>query len=352
MAGSTSSASTTTTRYSDHPRVGGEHHTSSRFFTRARGSSPRWRGAQPRGYPQQCRVRIIPALAGSTPLRYTRRSKATDHPRVGGEHFPGEGRSSCSSGSSPRWRGARLPRRGRGTALGIIPALAGSTGSSAPASTTQTDHPRVGGEHLNWQHCNRMTYGSSPRWRGARVRLSIEADGDRIIPALAGSTKVRPPASDNVSDHPRVGGEHAGLNWARLDANGSSPRWRGALPMTDHTETRGGIIPALAGSTRRSCNLPARSPDHPRVGGEHAVRKFRSAVENGSSPRWRGALRSRTGCVGIMRIIPALAGSTHKPDASEGITSDHPRVGGEHLALVALMRARSGSSPRWRGALA
>ena len=57
---------------SDHPRVGGEHWNAAAAVDSAIGSSPRWRGAllgQSGFTPQR---RIIPALAGSTPLTFLR----------------------------------------------------------------------------------------------------------------------------------------------------------------------------------------------------------------------------------------------------------------------------------------
>ena len=70
-----------------------------------------------------------------------------DHPRVCGEHEDFESRFGAYVGSSPRVRGA-LRRHGDGRLRrGIIPACAGST---APAWTTAgslRDHPRVCGEH-------------------------------------------------------------------------------------------------------------------------------------------------------------------------------------------------------------
>ena len=91
----------------DHPRMRGEHPTSSLSVLRLPGSSPHARGARPRGNPLRPAQGIIPACAGSTILwcslhRHTK-------------------------GSSPHARGALARALVRARALGIIPACAGST---------------------------------------------------------------------------------------------------------------------------------------------------------------------------------------------------------------------------------
>ena len=86
--------------------------------------------------------------------------------------------------------------------------------------------------------------------RGAQNNHLTRCQCDRIIPADAGSTgssRCRPAGG---SDHPRGCGEHYGNSPEAEADHGSSPRMRGAL--IDHYEVYGqeGIIPADAGSTR------------------------------------------------------------------------------------------------------
>ena len=51
---------------------------------------------------------------------------------------------------------------------------------------------------------------------------------------------------------------------------------------------------------------------------------------SGSSPHTRGA-RPRGGRGGVVsRIIPAYAGSTYRPGPLWHLSSDHPRIRGEH----------------------
>ena len=53
--------------------------------------------------------------------------------------------------------------------------------------------------------------GSSPRVRGAGLRLQWVHDPRGIIPACAGSSPRRPSSAPGTRDHPRVCGEQASL---------------------------------------------------------------------------------------------------------------------------------------------
>ena len=71
-----------------------------------------------------------------------------------------------------------------------------------------------------------------------------------IIPAYAGNTQWRVECFLAHWDHPRVCGEHQGVDgdFARLP--GSSPRMRGTPSNATWAATSTGIIPAYAGNTR------------------------------------------------------------------------------------------------------
>src|SRR5690606_30003103 len=90
-AGSTGSESAEQSESVDHPRVRGEHPS----------SSPR--GTRP--------PRITPACAGSTRRAPPRSPPTPDHPRVRGEHVVGTSFATIAMGSPPRARGAHLMTR-------------------------------------------------------------------------------------------------------------------------------------------------------------------------------------------------------------------------------------------------
>ena len=164
--------------------------------------------------------RIIPAYAGSTGSSPPGAGRGWDHPRIRGEHA-----SACCgvdrfSGSSPHTRGAQRCETFDVQRRGIIPAYAGSTAVGARWWRRQGDHPRIRGEHMVRFRRFSWLVGSSPHTRGARVRVIVEQSVVGIIPAYAGSTStVRKPAS-TATDHPRIRGEHT---WKSLQYQGSPP---------------------------------------------------------------------------------------------------------------------------------
>ena len=85
-AGSTALQPPRARRRRDHPRIRGEHRHNSWTNPLARGSSPHTRGARARPAQELAIERIIPAYAGSTPSQALRIDPRGDHPRIRGEH--------------------------------------------------------------------------------------------------------------------------------------------------------------------------------------------------------------------------------------------------------------------------
>src|ERR1039457_6277301 len=134
-------------------------------------------------------------------------------------------------GSPPPARGALRPDAGLGEVLRITPACAGSTPKSAPPSPDVTDHPRLRGEHEDYDGARWKAHGSPPPARGARVAHTAGRTGNRITPACAGSTRTTTGRDGRLTDHPRLRGEH-GLPTLRAEqGTGSPPPARGAPPV-------------------------------------------------------------------------------------------------------------------------
>ena len=131
---------------------------------------------------------------------------------------------------------------------------------------------------------------------------------------------------------------------------GSPPRWRGAHRVGPHHEVVVRITPALAGSTSSECCPVQGCRDHPRVGGEHHLMRWDKEIKSGSPPRWRGARNASAKRHGVPGITPALAGSTTRCRVPVPVEPDHPRVGGEHSLVLSSRMDAQGSPPRWRGA--
>ena len=253
---------------------------------------------------------IIPAYAGSTRSGAACRPCWWDHPRVCGEHRPADRRRHQPTGSSPRMRGARSTDARHAYGHGIIPAYAGSTLALFVACVLAKDHPRVCGEHNIQLDVWQSYQGSSPRMRGALAFHHRRAQRLGIIPAYAGSTDTTAGRRSSCWDHPRVCGEHELSMPRKLTNSGSSPRMRGAHADRLGEVPQPGIIPAYAGSTATTTIRCAPCRDHPRVCGEHGSKTMPPGWHEGSSPRMRGARSTERAFEPVAGIIPAYAGST------------------------------------------
>ena len=172
-----------------------------------------------------------------------------DHPRMCGEHWTAPGTRQPSLGSSPHVRGAQRQFRYHKLPSGIIPACAGSTHCPPTHLVSARDHPRMCGEHVPDDIVLTVLPGSSPHVRGAHEDTLADYAISGIIPACAGSTRTVGSVRCPNRDHPRMCGEHLGLDGDVQAVKGSSPHVRGARFHQGHRGPRLGIIPACAGST-------------------------------------------------------------------------------------------------------
>ena len=187
-AGSTVNTSRTRPGGPDHPRIRGEHGGRVLRHRRPLGSSPHTRGAHLEVAVDPIQLRIIPAYAGSTSTAGTTASRRSDHPRIRGEHQACEKINRKYGGSSPHTRGAPLLACADDRHIRIIPAYAGSTPPREVNTFIRLNHPRIRGEHTCRSSPLETPGGSSPHTRGAHAGLSRRRDAGRIIPAYAGST--------------------------------------------------------------------------------------------------------------------------------------------------------------------
>ena len=112
---------------------------------------------------------------------------------------------------------------------------------------------------------------------------------------------------------------------------GSSPHTRGALSGMKVVIGVIRIIPAYAGSTNMGAEMWKAAGDHPRIRGEHRSDPFSLCFPMGSSPHTRGARPGDGRRQGRLGIIPAYAGSTCRAPRQAAAAWDHPRIRGEHL---------------------
>ena len=334
-----------------HPRVCGENATSIPVSEWEAGSSPRVRGKRRCLSSRGTSAGLIPACAGKTRCRWRRWRPRSAHPRVCGENFARTPARESYSGSSPRVRGKPHAQRLRGLALGLIPACAGKTMSGAVAAAVMRAHPRVCGENNSGAGSGRRGRGSSPRVRGKRRTTTPESLRTRLIPACAGKTRKSSPASGTAEAHPRVCGENTDYFANGGVEYGSSPRVRGKRADGADRVARRGLIPACAGKTDGATCSSTPTPAHPRVCGENRPRARARVHGAGSSPRVRGKPPAVPGRRRERGLIPACAGKTGALPPGGPPLRAHPRVCGENVTITEPTVGPVGSSPRVRGKL-
>ena len=150
-------------------------------------------------------------------------------------------------------------------------------------------------------------------------------------------------------DHPRMRGEHTVRRRPLLPRLGSSPHARGTLVWLDDDTGDPGIIPACAGNTRAPWPRSYPTRDHPRMRGEHDILHCHCDVTAGSSPHARGTRDVPGDGLAGIGIIPACAGNTMARMTQKRRDADHPRMRGEHHFEHRIGVGEEGSSPHARG---
>ena len=92
--------------------------------------------------------------------------------------------------------------------------------------------------------------------------------------------------------------------------------------------------------------------DHPRIRGEHQAVLLAGEDRPGSSPHTRGAPSRSPRWSTLGRIIPAYAGSTSSAPPPQTRRPDHPRIRGEHPTSRATTTATPGIIPAYAGSTA
>ena len=228
---------------------------------------------------------------------------------MGGEQWTLTQFGYCILGSSPRGRGTVALAVAQDHVGRIIPAWAGNRSKDHADRSSDSDHPRVGGEQVFNLFIQSTIAGSSPRGRGTVSLTSTSIVLLRIIPAWAGNSARRPRRTEASPDHPRVGGEQASFGKTSANRAGSSPRGRGTVVVVLAMHLPRRIIPAWAGNSAGHNFALSHRPDHPRVGGEQALVPASVSGNYGSSPRGRGTVVEPVVDADWIRIIPAWAGN-------------------------------------------
>ena len=146
-----------------------------------------------------------------------------------------------------------------------------------------------------------------------------------------------------------MGGEKIASWTVHNVSMGSPPRGRGKDEKLKGDLDYSGITPAWAGKRLRIFVVSTVRRDHPRVGGEKIAIFICEWKGWGSPPRGRGKELCRCLCFRRRRITPAWAGKSEGKVSAENEATDHPRVGGEKPPCPQISRTGIGSPPRGRG---
>ena len=151
------------------------------------------------------------------------------------------------------------------------------------------------------------------------------------------------------ADHPRMHGEHRIPMTGRVLRRGPSPHARGTRETDLNAKIAMRTIPACTGNTGRAAESHPGAADHPRMHGEHGGKRTKTRGVRGPSPHARGTPRARSGQGAVRRTIPACTGNTSAPPCSARKTPDHPRMHGEHPFVRRTCQRSPGPSPHARG---
>ncbi len=109
------------------------------------------------------------------------------------------------------------------------------------------------------------------------------------------------------------------------------------------------ITPACAGNIRQPLRKSTWLWDHPRIRGEHRALLRFVTCHVGSPPHTRGTSVKRRGNGQGTGITPAYAGNIRTGFSSSVTGGDHPRIRGEHRSIISSSSSQAGSPPHTRG---
>ena len=146
-----------------------------------------------------------------------------------------------------------------------------------------------------------------------------------------------------------MGGEKREEKQAGNNWEGSPPHGRGKAAFVVRFNSSHRITPAWAGKSSNRKSVEAMARDHPRMGGEKVVVLNLVRFYPGSPPHGRGKAHELRTLPRAIRITPAWAGKRHKAVLSSGRNGDHPRMGGEKQMFTMDLHGARGSPPHGRG---
>ena len=169
-----------------------------------------------------------------------------------------------------------------------------------------------------------------------------------LIPAHAGKTLGQDSTGRSGWAHPRSRGENVTPSTGVVRVEGSSPLTRGKHRDRRADTRRQGLIPAHAGKTVIPVATQIGQAAHPRSRGENQQAAIEEQKGKGSSPLTRGKLGIGVGDVGDGGLIPAHAGKTEVQEVGGTMPGLIPAHAGK-TARFRPGRAGRSAHPRSRG---
>ncbi len=237
-----------------HPRWRGADTRINTHTVAGAGSSPLARGGPQEDGPRLVGSGLIPAGAGRTGFGEERDCIWWAHPRWRGADRTAKWQHAFDSGSSPLARGGRAGDVAGPAGAGLIPAGAGRTRTRPTRRGPCGAHPRWRGADVTAAPGKEQAKGSSPLARGGRRHRGRSAGGRGLIPAGAGRTHFDVTIDELMTAHPRWRGADLTDPVEPNGGSGSSPLARGGRTSDHPFEDRCGLIPAGAGRTTCRCS--------------------------------------------------------------------------------------------------
>ena len=185
--------------------------------------------------------------------------------------------------------------------------------------------------------------------RGKVLALLFGIFRTGITPAHAGKSPQVDTHPHRYGDHPRPCGEKTFRISAAYSSIGSPPPMRGKESNIATPRCILRITPAHAGKSPRPEGRDSTNPDHPRPCGEKGVWRTIRAQMRGSPPPMRGKAVLALAAIRRDRITPAHAGKRGVTLRGGALIADHPRPCGEKSASSREIASRLGSPPPMRG---
>ena len=276
---------------------------------------------------------IIPACAGSTGTSVTPISSSCwIIPACAGSTQCSSNAMSAGQGSSPHARGAPSRR---------------PTGHACPG-----DHPRMRGEHDPLDLVLDEVPGIIPACAGSTVKpAACTASPVGSSPHARGALATHLLSGAQGRDHPRMRGEHVRLYDAVADSLGIIPACAGSTVFQlPNIHTMVGSSPHARGApTARPTTAPTWR-DHPRMRGEHRPRGFHGVQRAGIIPACAGSTMGSAGKgAGRSGSSPHARGARGGAESGGPRAVDHPRMRGEHVPVLPDARLARGIIPACAG---